>query len=80
MCNCMYIVFEKHNLTSLEELHHLQKILTSLIQAIMRFLDNLCDDVELPSNNKLPLTTMSQIEEVEKALQDERKKIPVGIL
>ena len=75
------LAFEVHVLTSLDELHQQQKIMTASLQQIMRRLKQSPEDVELPSNIKLPLSEMEEIDAVEEALENEQtRKIMVSYL
>jgi len=75
----MFLAFETHILTSLNELHQQQKIITASLQKIMRRLKQSTDDIELPSHIKLPISEMEGIDNVEVALKnDQTRKILVS--
>ena len=63
-----------HVLTSLEELHQQQKIVTALMQKMMSHLKQNDVDVELPSNINLPISDMNAVDEIEEALENEQTK------
>ena len=53
-----------HVLTSLNELHQQQKVITALLQKIMRRLKQTSEDVDIPSSIKLSIAEMEEIDAV----------------
>ena len=66
------LAFEIHVLTSLDELHQQQKIITASLQKIMRRLKQLSEEVELLSIMKLPISEMNETDAVEEALENKQ--------
>ena len=61
-------------LTSLDELHQQQKIITASLQKIMRRLKQSSEEVELPSIMKLPISKMNETDAVKEALENKQMK------